>query len=262
MSEPDDLKRKLDALADATSAFGVRGRLISEGGLPTPVQAILTEVSETVLAQDLTFHIGEVGSLVLIVSGRRVLAVRSVDGLVMPAVAEQLAGKPLGSAADATQRALLALLMQIDLMTDTVETTAADGAPFSAPPDAGLSPERLAALVGVTFPFVMPTPMERLLAALPVPPGAVVLKDAGAVVSETGEADQCARLHAMADGLGASVETSAGPAKLSIIGQQSGDGLAIGAATDKNSHCLWTMPIQSIGVATTAFHKIFGGRDV
>ncbi len=260
MSDPGDLRRKLAALADTGAAHGAKGRIISEGGFPSPVQAILTEVSETALAQDLTFHVGDVGSLVLVVSGRRILAVRSIEGLVMPAVAEQLAGKPLSAAADAQQRALMALLMQIDLMRDTVETTSTDGAPFSAPPDAGLTAERLAVLTGVAFPAKVASPLEKLLALLPSAPVASLVIDAGEAPQETGAADEVARLKASARGLGIESGSDTTSPTLSIFGRQSGQAPFMGAVRAKSGVVLWSMPEQDVGAAITAFHKVFGER--
>lgn len=260
MSEPGDLRRKLAALADTGAVHGAKGRIISEAGFPSPVQAILTEVSETALAQDLTFHVGDVGLLVLVVSGRRILAVRSVEGLVMPAVAEQLAGKPLSADADATHRALMALLMQIDLMRETVETTSSDGAPFSAPADAGLSAERVAVLAGVSFPVKAASPLEKVLALLPSPPVGSILTEAGGAPQETGAADEVARLTALAQALGIEGGPDAASPKLSIFGQQSGRAPFIGAVRAKSGVLLWSMAEQDVGAGVAAFHKIFGDR--
>jgi len=257
MSGPDDLQRKLAALASADARFGAYGRIISERGVPGPIEAMLTEIGETVLAQDLTFHFGATGSVTLIVSGQRVLAVRDVQGLVMPGIAEQLVGKPISASADGTQRVLMALLMQIDLLPETVETSSADGAPFAAPPGTGLSAEKLAGLLGVTYPVTPPTIFDRFRAALDPAPAACLVIPAGGEAVRTGDADSLARLEATVSALGLPASGENEPAKLSIFGQQSGGAPFIGAISGRSGSILWTIEEPHIVASVAAFHNLF-----
>ncbi|MEM0934689.1 MAG: hypothetical protein AAF646_03760 [Pseudomonadota bacterium] len=257
MTGPDDLLRKLGALSEATARFGVNGRVISENGLPSPVQAVLTEIGETVLAQDLTFHFGESGSLTLVVSGHRVLALRDVQGLLMPSVAAQLVGKPLSPTPDPVQRAFLSLLMQIDLLTDPVEVASETGAPFAAPPGAGLGVERLAALVGVTYPVVPPSQFDRFRAVLQPAPSSWLEVPTDKDPIRTGPAPEVARLESVAEALEFPSDWAKVSPKLSIIGHQSGRAFFIGAVIEKSGALLWTIEPPHLGAACRAFHKMF-----
>lgn len=258
MSGHDDLLRKLGALASTDTRFGGHGRIISEGGVPSPMEAMLTEIGETVLAQDLTFYFGDTGSLTLIVSGHRVLAVRDVQGLVMPNVAAQLVGKPISATADGTQRALMALLMQIDLLREPVETRSATGAPFDAPPGTGLSAEKLAGLLGVSYPVTPPTALQRFLAALDPAPRAVVALPSQGDPLRDGEDALLARLEAAVSALGLSAAPADGAPKLSIFGQQSGDAPFIGVITGSAGSVVWAIEAGEVGASVATFGKVFG----
>jgi len=257
MTPTDDLSRALAALSDAAVDFGAFGRILTDGVRLSPLQALLTEIGETVLAQDLAFHFADVGTLVLAVSERRIVGVRAVEGLALPSVADQLVGHPVSTTPDATQRALVGILMQLDLTKGQVEVRSETGADFAPAEGGGLHVAQLADLLGVAYPVAPETRLERLLSALSPQPSVYVTVSESEAPKTSGTGAEADPMLAVAEAMrieGALVQATQ---TLSIIGQSAGAGRFIAIAQDADAALLWRANAPDIAGAMATWHKIF-----
>jgi len=253
----DDLRRKLAALARTDQMEPGGARVISRGGTPTPLQAILAEIDETILTRDLIFDFAGNGQLVLVVSGRRLLGVRRIDGLAMPAVAAQLAGQQIEGPDDPHLRALVGVLMPLDLLTDPVLITTLS-AEWSGPETGtGVGVERLAEKLSVAYPFQPVTRMVQFRTLIEDNCVAVVQRlETGEEITE-GPEDQLEWLFSSVPTFLSTVSPQEAMPKLASLGHHSDTNRMISVAFDGAEMLIWAHDPDLLGKFCVQWQSIF-----
>lgn len=161
MSEPNALAQKLAVLSAREAVDQTGARMISEGGVPSPVAAILREVDDTVLERCLAFRCG--GTTVRIVAaGRRIRGVVSVSPKSKADVIGQVLSREDPDVVQAAHDLLEKLCGQAENMTVRSLPTE----PFGKGGERGVSALGLAELWGVPLAELDNTPkppMEQFL---------------------------------------------------------------------------------------------------
>lgn len=80
MSSSDDLAGKLAALSKNEDSYDGPARKIADKGMPLALQAILTEIDETVLTRALRFQLDEKTALTVVAANRRLLGIQDFEG--------------------------------------------------------------------------------------------------------------------------------------------------------------------------------------
>ena len=160
MSDLNALAQKLSAIAAKEDIFQSGARVISQGGVPSPMNALLQAIDETVLERKLTFVAGK-HTINVIAAGRRLRGISSAS----PSAGDisHLAGKTIAREEPALVDDAFALL------SETVGS-ASKLVVHSLPPDAfgkggerGISAEGLALLWQIDMDEAPLPPMERFL---------------------------------------------------------------------------------------------------
>ncbi len=185
MNDLTALATKLAALIAEDAVFAPGGaRVISQGGAPPAMVAILREVDDTVLERTLVFGLGDV-TVSMVVAGRRLRGIVEVEGDApgVDAVIDQVLTR---DAPDVLKSAGKMLTTLADAATQiTVRSTPVR--PIGSSGDAGLSATGLAKEWGVDMDARPAPPMERFLAANTDAIRSMIYLEAGKVVEAVGD---------------------------------------------------------------------------
>ncbi|MEM6341154.1 MAG: hypothetical protein AAF729_08385 [Pseudomonadota bacterium] len=222
MTIADELARRLAVLSNDEAELASGARVISEGGLPSPMQAILREIDETVLTRELFFDLGKTGSVTMVASGRRLLGLRAFKGDI-GGDADTLIEQPLSSDDKDQLTTLASGLEVVATVTGQIGVTARDGDRIGSQTQVGLSVETLAGLFGVEYPFDEPSRLQRFGSMIADPSTATLIRKAKGQYSFVGDAEVKAWLEEKSETFSESFgEQGQGPI-LTILGQSSGE---------------------------------------
>lgn len=257
MSSVSDLKQKLTSLSRQSDRFEDGARIVSKAGLPTPLQAILKEIDETVLGRDVTFDFGNSGSITLVVTGRRLLGVRAIDGLAMPGIVEQIVGNSISGDDDPTLRALKGVLLQLDLLSATIATTSVASEVFGNQSDAGITVEKLATGLSVEYPFTMPSKLQQFASLVEPSIIASIFSSTDGEQIENGDDEPVEWIEANWDMLTGTFAGDAPRPRIATIGQNSGENRFACVAADAESVLVLLHSPDQIGRILSRWHQIF-----
>lgn len=182
MSEPNALAQKLAMLASKETLDASGARIISEGGAPEPIAAILREVDDTVLERCLAFTCGET-TVRIIAAGRRMRGIldispqRNVDNI----------GHVLSREDPQGVHATLELLQDICGGADRLAVRSLPPEPFGNSGERGISADGLADLWGIATDGTPKPPMEQFLSVNAAAFSSVLHIRKGEVVSTAGD---------------------------------------------------------------------------
>lgn len=160
MIDKSALLHKLNALAEKDSSFIAGTRVISDGELPSPMQAILSAIDESVLDRKLTFNVADSYATV-VVAGRRLQGLIKASGNLEGAL--KVMGKVL-SHDDADLLAAVANIMhQLVDQGGQVTVVSEDTKKLGTQSDAGVGVSVLADAWAVEMSSVPPTPMSQFI---------------------------------------------------------------------------------------------------
>lgn len=187
MTDITAIATKLAALIAEDTVFTDDGaRVISQGGAPPAMVALLREVDNTVLERTLVFDFGG-AQVSVVVAGRRLRGIVEVAGDV--ANADAIVGHPLSREDAGTVQAAGDML--ISLCEAAGKVTVRSGPPraIGSSGDAGISASGLTALWHVDVDTTPPPPMERFLTANAQTITGLVHARDGAVIGAAGDSD-------------------------------------------------------------------------
>ncbi len=163
MTDRTALATKLSALIADDAVFADGGaRVISQGGSPPPLVAILTEVDNTVLERTLVFGMGE-SQVSAVVSGRRLRGIVDIEGNVPGAI--DIVGQVLSRDDTQLLKATSAMLNALGDAAGVVTVRSMPAQPLGSSGEAGIGANVLADLWGVDMDATPAPPMERFLAS-------------------------------------------------------------------------------------------------
>lgn len=163
MSEVNALAQKIAVLSAREPVDKTGARVISEGGSPPPLAAILREVGDTVLERCLAFHC-DTTTMHIIAAGRRMRGILGVS----PTADASVIGQVLSREEPALVQAAYDLLAAHFGPTATVSVRSLPAEPFGKGGERGISTDELAALwdVAATSATVSAkAPMDAFLSA-------------------------------------------------------------------------------------------------
>ena len=185
MNDLTALATKLAALIAEDTAFAPDGaRIISQGGAPPAMVAILREVDDTVLERTLVFGLGDV-VVSAVVAGRRLRGIVEVAGNApgMDAVIGRVLTREEPDILKKAGKLLTAL--SEDVSPVTVRSTAVR--PLGSSAEAGLSATGLATEWDVDMDARPAPPMERFLAANAAAMTSMLHLEGGKIVETAGD---------------------------------------------------------------------------
>ena len=163
MTELNALAKKLAALTADDAAFVEGGgRVISQGGTPAPLSAILEEIDNTVLERTLTFALGAT-KLSCSVAGRRLRGIVEIEGDVPGA--DEIVGQIFSTEESKALDAAGSLLFELCDAAGKVWVTSGPSRPIGASSDVGISAAGLIERWHVDVDATPTPPMERFLLA-------------------------------------------------------------------------------------------------
>lgn len=163
MSEVNALEQKIAVLSARESVDETGARVISEGGSPSPIAAILREVGDTVLERCLAFHCSTT-TMHIIAAGRRMRGILGVS----PTVDAPVIGQVLSREEPDLVQAAYDLLVAHFGSAATLSVRSLPTEPFGKGGERGISADGLATLwdVASTSEAVSPeAPMDAFLSA-------------------------------------------------------------------------------------------------
>lgn len=161
MSELNALAQKLAVLSAREIVDQTGARMISEGGSPAPVAAILREVDDTVLERCLAFTCGN-ATIQIIAAGRRMRGILSVS----PKSNADVIGQVLSREEPDMVQAAADLLEELCGKAENMTVRSLPPQPFGKGGERGISADGLAELWGVALAEVdtgPKPPMEQFL---------------------------------------------------------------------------------------------------
>ena len=158
MSELNALAQKLAMLASGEATDSSGARVISKGGEPAPVVAILREIDDTVLERCLTFICGK-STINIVAAGRRMRGIRNVS----PDNKAEIIGQILSREEPEGVQAAYDLLLDLSGAADLVTVRSNAPEPFGKGGERGISAHGLADLWGLSLITEPKPPMEQFL---------------------------------------------------------------------------------------------------
>ncbi len=159
MSEINALAQKLMTLISDDVEFEAGARVVSRGGVPDPITAILDEIDNTVLERNLEFS-ADANTVNLIAGGRRLRGVLAVS----PESHAHIVGKTLSREEPELVQATSALLSEMFGGADRLTVRSLASEPFGEESgERGISARRLAELWEQDADETPKSPMERFL---------------------------------------------------------------------------------------------------
>lgn len=253
------LANKIAALIADDAVFIAGARVISQGGAPPALAAILAEIDNTVLERTLVFGIDDV-NVSMVVAGRRMRGIVDVSGNLPEAA--PVVGKVLSRDEPKIMQAAGDLLTLLCVAAARVTVRSLPPRPLGTSADAGISATGLADLWQVDIDAEPAPPMERFLTAIgPTTVSRLYLAD-GAVADTSGD---IAALQAIWEDQAAAFRKrhralypkANGPMLVGLDGVlQSGEAVAI--ATIGSDVALFSYPPDGIIAITNAWYAVIG----
>ncbi|WP_394180582.1 hypothetical protein [Yoonia maritima] len=162
MSDTSIIANKLAALLADNEVYVGGSRIISQGGSPTPLAAVLNEVDATVLERTLVFSIDDV-NVSMIVAGRRLRGLVEVSGNVPEAA--NVIGKVLSRDEPETLQAAGDLMLLLCASANRVTVRSLPVQPLGTSSEAGISAGGLAKLWHIDLDAKPVALIERFLTA-------------------------------------------------------------------------------------------------
>jgi hypothetical protein len=184
MSDLNALAQKLTALAGKNDQFDAGARVISQGGVPSPIGAMLNEIDDTVLERNLEF-VADDQTINLIVSGRRLRGFMAVTPEVSGAA--QVLGKTLARDEPDVVQAASELLSQLCGSAMRMTVRSLPPQPFGTGGDRGISARGLAELWQIDMDEAPQPPMAKFLSANAPAMSAMMHVSDGTVISTSGD---------------------------------------------------------------------------
>lgn len=184
MSDTALIASKLAALLDRNETYVSGARVISQGGAPTPLASVLTEIDSTVLERTLVFSIDDV-NVSMIVAGRRLRGFIDVSGNVPEAAS--VIGKVLSRDEPETLQAAGDLMMLLCASASRVMVRSLPARPLGSGSDAGLPAEGLAKLWKIDLDEKPAARLERFLTSNAASMTAYIYISNGAVAKTVGD---------------------------------------------------------------------------
>ncbi|MFQ6549516.1 hypothetical protein AADZ90_016305 [Aestuariibius sp. 2305UL40-4] len=266
MKTTDDIARKLAALSSMEEEYLPGGaRVISRGGTPEPLQAILREIDETVLQRKLTFKAANDASVAMVIAGRR-----------MQGVADLSADLDGGAVSDLKMRALTkddAFLLEAfsDLMrrfaegAEDLSVTSEPAERLGSAAEAGLSVSSLTEIWAVDMWAPPPSRIGRFLKASRPRLDAFVQTSGEEEVGKIGETTRLTELDALlkdrAKSYGAALQTlrpDAPEVRLSIAGAAAGGSGYVALAEDGDDRAALAFRPDALSDILSAWGKAAG----
>ncbi len=187
MTDRTAFAAKLNALIADDAVFADGGaRVISQGGAPSVLAAILAEVDNTVLERTLVFGMGAV-TVSAVVAGRRMRGIVDIDADV--AGASDIVGQVLSRDEPDLLENTGALLTALGDAAGVVTVRSTPVQSLGSSGDAGISATGLAEIWDVDMDATPAPPMERFLAANADKLVGLIHINAGKIAEQGGESD-------------------------------------------------------------------------
>jgi hypothetical protein len=174
----------LAALLSDDDVYVAGARVISHGGAPAPLAAVLTEIDATVLERTLIFSIDDV-NVSMIVAGRRLRGLIDVSGNLPEA--ESVIGKVLSRDDAETLQAAGDLMLLLCASASRVTVRSLPAKPFGTSAEAGLTASGLAKLWHINLDDKPAALIERYLSANTADLTAYIYVSNGDVVKAVGD---------------------------------------------------------------------------
>lgn len=256
MSSSDDLAGKLAALSKNEDSYDGPARKIADKGMPLALQAILTEIDETVLTRALRFQLDEKTALTVVAANRRLLGIQDFEGSKLKPV-DDLKGQALSPDDEGQLKTLRSVLSSATKGIQAVTVTAAPAERIGNQRDAGLGIERLAALAGLEYPFVTPTRLGAFLMRLEDAITASLYQNPGESDSFSGADSEIDWLKANIDSIASEIRQTNCPFRLTTFGQQCGGSLSMSVAIDRDEIAIFMHNSEACGTIYANWNSIF-----
>jgi hypothetical protein len=159
MSDHAELAQKISALAAKDTVFEAGARVISTGGEPNPVSAILNEIDDTILERNLEIRADD-AVVNLIVSGRRLRGIAGASS-----GADGVLGQVLSREEPEVVAAVFAVLSELCGQAQRLTARYLPPTAFGKDGERGISVKGLAELWQLDLDETPKPPMERFLRA-------------------------------------------------------------------------------------------------
>lgn len=159
MSDLAELAQKISALVAKDTVFEAGARVISTGGAPNPISAILNEIDDTILERDLEIRADD-AVVNLIVSGRRLRGIASASS-----GADSVLGQVLSREEPEVVATVFTILSELCGQAQRLTVRYLPPQPFGKGGERGISAKGLAELWQVDLDETPKPPMERFLDA-------------------------------------------------------------------------------------------------
>ncbi len=182
MSELNALAQKLSALITKDVVFDAGARVISQGGSPDPITAILDEINDTVLERNLEISAGS-ETIQLVAAGRRLRGIYSTTA----DTSTDVVGKVISREDPDLVKDASLVLSQICADADRLTVRSLMPQPFGKGEERGISVRELSALWQAERDETPKTPMERFLASNAKGVKSVMHVSKGEIASTSGD---------------------------------------------------------------------------
>lgn len=256
MSEPDALAQKLALLATREPVDETGARVISEGGAPAPVAAILGEIDNTVLERCLVFECGQ-ATVKVVAAGRRLRGFFDVsprnDAAIIGQVLSREEPEGLQQAHD--------LMQEFCGKPDRITVRSTPPEAFGQGGERGISAAGLATLWDVVLESGPKPPIEQFLTANAAAFSSVLHLRKGEIISTAGD------FEALQSIWSTQVDAFRGAHKKTIRGEEGAqliclngafeDGSSVAMVLYEDDIVLVACGADSFGAMQSSWHRIF-----
>jgi hypothetical protein len=246
MSDLNALAQKLNALAANDDIFDHGARVISQGGVPAPMNALLDVIDETVLERRLDFAAGD-AVVSLIAAGRRLRGLVAVSPANDGAAA--LIGAPLSRQEPDLLDSVFAVLTETLSAAMQLTVRSLPPEPFGTSGERGIAAASLAEIWQVNMHEAPLPPMARFLQANQAALSAVLHVRAGDVLTRQGDISELqsiwdTQVEAFVKSQESLPSHKDGPQLICLDGALEGDAAAALALSDEDVALLVYDPAQ------------------
>ncbi len=265
MDENEDIARKLAALAATSTQYREDGaRVLSRGIIPPPLQAMLTEIDETVLLRKLIFQRAET-MLALIVAGRRLLGIAETSEDIATSETKDLEMTPLETGDRAQLAALTALMNRFENASGPVTIRTAETERPGSQVESGLSVQSLAQAWSVDLNAEPGSPLGTFLQICGRHLEASVRRTPDGKVEETGGTDHSSDLKKILKSTGpaltvgiSGIRRGLPEARLAICGHSGPDAFQVGFAETEEEAAVLLFRAETLGSILSAWSETQG----
>ncbi|MFQ1701033.1 hypothetical protein ACJ5NV_10595 [Loktanella agnita] len=259
MTDMTALANKLAALIAEDEVYIAGARVISQGGDPPALVAILNEIDNTVLERTLLFGIDDV-NLSMVVAGRRLRGIAEVSGNLPEAA--NVIGKPFAREEPEIVHAAGDMLTLLCVAATRVTVRNLPPRPLGGSADAGISAAGLADFWNIDRDAQPAPPMQRFLRANVAHMSAYMWTSRRSLVEEQGNTallqtvlnDQAAAFRKRHKAL---VGTQTDPMLVCVEGAAE-SGAAIAIAYIGVETCVFAYEVADIGAIIASWYAITG----